>query len=383
MKCRNCSRDIPDNSIFCNWCGKKQLVEKQKETSVPRPRQLPSGSWSVQIMRGGKRVRITAPTESECIARAMSYKAELSEAAVPASSLTLHTAIEKYIQSSSGRLSPTTLQGYNSILRNGFGSLLSRRVSAITTNMLQKAVDDECLAVSPRTGKPYTPKTIANRYGLIATVLHEYAPSLKTSVRLPEPKELPIHILTPEQIYSVVRGTDIELPVLLSMWLSFSMSELRGLTKSGSIHGDQISVMETVVDVDGKPVRKSGGKEVKRSRTLNLPPYIRSLIDAVPGDVICPLSGQAMYKRFTRLLQANGLPHMTFHQLRHVNASVMAELNIPEKESNDRGGWKSSHVRQRVYTHSFSATRTAADAAIDARFNDIITHEIAHEIEKS
>ena len=383
MKCRNCSRDIPDNSIFCNWCGKKQLVEKKKEVSVPRPRQLPSGSWSVQIMRGGKRVRITAPTESECIARAMSYKAELAEAAAPASSLTLHTAIEKYIQSSSGRLSPTTLQGYNSILRNGFGSLLSRRVSAITTNMLQKAVDDECLAVSPRTGKPYTPKTIANRYGLIATVLHEYAPSRKTSVRLPEPKELPIHILTPEQIYSVVRGTDIELPVLLSMWLSFSRSELRGLTKSGSIHGDQISVMETVVDVNGKPVRKSGGKEVKRSRTLNLPPYIRSLIDAVPGDVICPLSGQAMYKRFTRLLQSHGLPHMTFHQLRHVNASVIAELNIPEKESNDRGGWKSSHVRQRVYTHSFSATRTAADAAIDARFNDIITHEIAHENEKS
>lgn len=382
MKCRNCSRDIPDNSIFCNWCGKKQLVEKQKEASVPRPRQLPSGSWSVQIMRCGKRVRITAPTESECIARAMSYKAELAEVS-SASSLTLRTAIEKYIQSSSGRLSPTTLQGYNSILRNGFGSLLSRRVSAITTNMLQKAVDDECLVVSPRTGKPYTPKTIANRYGLIATVLHEYSPALKTSVRLPEPKDIPIHILTPEQIYGAVRGTDMELPVLLSMWLSFSMSELRGLTKSGSIHGDQISVMETVVDVNGKPVRKSGGKEVKRSRTLNIPPYIRSLIDSVPGDVICPLSGQAMYKRFTRLLQANSLPHMTFHQLRHVNASVMAELNIPEKESNDRGGWKSSHVRQRVYTHSFSSTRAAADASIDARFNAIITHEISHETEKT
>lgn len=374
MKCRNCSRDIPDNSIFCNWCGKKQLVEKKKEVSVPRPRQLPSGSWFGRCTIDGKRISFTASTEEEYYTRVRAAKANLIPSSSP-SSLTLHTAIEKYIQSSSGRLSPTTLQGYNSILRNGFGSLLSRRVSAITTNMLQKAVDDECLAVSPRTGKPYTPKTIANRYGLIATVLHEYAPSLKTSVRLPEPKELPIHILTPEQIYSVVRGTDIELPVLLSMWLSFSMSELRGLTKSGSIHGDQISVMETVVDVDGKPVRKSGGKEVKRSRTLNLPPYIRSLIDAVPGDVICPLSGQAMYKRFTRLLQSNGLPHMTFHQLRHVNASVMAELNIPEKESNDRGGWKSSHVRQRVYTHSFSATRTAADAAVDSYFSSIIGNE--------
>lgn len=28
MKCRKCSREIEDNSIFCNWCGTKQQIEQ-------------------------------------------------------------------------------------------------------------------------------------------------------------------------------------------------------------------------------------------------------------------------------------------------------------------------------------------------------------------
>ena len=51
MKCCNCSREIPENSLYCNWCGKKQLREKEKKLKIPAPRQLPSGSWTVQLRR--------------------------------------------------------------------------------------------------------------------------------------------------------------------------------------------------------------------------------------------------------------------------------------------------------------------------------------------
>ena len=39
MKCCNCSREIPENSLYCNWCGKKQLREKEKKLKIPAPRQ--------------------------------------------------------------------------------------------------------------------------------------------------------------------------------------------------------------------------------------------------------------------------------------------------------------------------------------------------------
>lgn len=47
------------------------------------------------------------------------------------------------------------------------------------------------------------------------------------------------------------------------------------------------------------------------------PEYIMQLIDACGGGYIVPLSGQAIYKRWSKLIE-HGLPHITFHGLRHV-----------------------------------------------------------------
>lgn len=30
MKCCSCSREIPENSLYCNWCGKKQVKTKKR-----------------------------------------------------------------------------------------------------------------------------------------------------------------------------------------------------------------------------------------------------------------------------------------------------------------------------------------------------------------
>ena len=51
MICKACGREIPENSIYCNWCGVKQLRERRgrEEVKVPTPKQLPSGSWTVYL----------------------------------------------------------------------------------------------------------------------------------------------------------------------------------------------------------------------------------------------------------------------------------------------------------------------------------------------
>ena len=51
MNCKACGREIPENSIYCNWCGVKQLRERRsrEEVKVPTPKQLPSGSWTVYL----------------------------------------------------------------------------------------------------------------------------------------------------------------------------------------------------------------------------------------------------------------------------------------------------------------------------------------------
>ena len=146
-------------------------------------------------------------------------------------------------------------------------------------------------------------------------------------------------LLPPEVIFNVVCGTKIELPVLLAMWLSFTISEIKGLTKSKSIQGNYITIVEVVVHVAGEDIAKKQAKEFTRTRRHRIPPYIKKLIDNVQTDQLVTMSGKAVSNKFSRLLEKNNLPHISFHDLRHVNASVMAMLKIPDKYAQERGGW--------------------------------------------
>ena len=85
-----------------------------------------------------------------------------------------------------------------------------------------------------------------------------------------------------------------------------------------------------------------------------------------------PGSADAIGKRFSRLMKKNGI-EMNFHKLRHVNASVMAALRIPDKYALERGGWKTDYVMKQVYTHTFSDRRIEADTIIDSYFENALT----------
>ena len=63
---------------------------------------------------------------------------------------------------------------------------------------------------------------------------------------------------------------------------------------------------------------------------------------------------------------------MKFHALRHINASVMAEEMIPTVVAQERGGWKTDSTMKKVYTHTFTEGRVAADKKMDDRFNKIV-----------
>lgn len=64
---------------------------------------------------------------------------------------------------------------------------------------------------------------------------------------------------------------------------------------------------------------------------------------------------------------------MTFHDLRHVNASVMALLQIPDKYAMERGGWKTDSTMKGTYTHTFSKARKDVDQIIDSYFKKQIS----------
>ena len=302
--------------------------------------------------------------------------------------MTLGEGIDAYIESRTALRSPSTIQGYRRIRKSAFPDLMDLKLSDLDGNLLIEALNDEARRNSANHTKkpqPISPKTLRNEWGLITAVLRRYRKDLIEDLEgteLPQVPDRVPELIPADVILRIVKGRDIELPVLLAAWLSFSMSEVRGLTKSKSIRGDYISSVEVIIDVDGKPLTKSLGKNPSRNRRHHIPPYIKELIDRVDGDVLVPMSGISIYRKWKRLLKANDLPPMTFHDLRHLNASIMALLQIPDKYAQERGGWRSDKVMKKVYMQTFSEERKRVDSVVDTYFEQAMQHEMQHALKK-
>lgn len=302
--------------------------------------------------------------------------------------MTLTQAIDEYIESRVAlKRSPTTIQDYRCIQKNGFQDLMDMKLKDIDEMILQEAINIEARRpsnVRTKNPKPLSAKRLRNEWGLISAVLHKYCKGIDyDEIELPQVLPRIVELPSAKDVLELVRGTDIELPVLLAMWLSFSMSEVRGLTKSKSISGDYLTIREVVVDVDGKPYRKDMAKNPTRNRRHRIPPYIKQLIDQVEGDNLVQISGKALYHRWIKLQDDHGTEHITFHDLRHLNASVMALLRIPDKYAQERGGWKSDKVMKKVYMQTFSEERERVDNIIDSYFEDAMQHDMQHGMKKA
>jgi len=369
---------------------------------MAKAKRLPSGQWRTQVYSHSvpvidkdghqKEKRIyesfTADTKKESEYLAAEFALNKKRKARPMN-LTLSEAIDKYIDSKDAILGPKTVSEYRKMKKVAFKDIMDTKVKDITPELLQKAVNTEAKRNNEKATKnprPISAKTVKNEYGLISSVLSRYNKSLDLSdIKLPAKEAKIKELLPPETIFDMVRGTPIELPVLLAMWLSFSMSEIRGLKRSSITRDGYVTINQVIVDVDCKPVEKKQAKVFTRIRKHKIPDYIMQLINTLPSDqeYLVPLSGIAINRRFSYLLKKNNLPHMTFHDLRHINASVMALLHVPDQYAMERGGWKTDSTMKKVYTHTFSDERRAVDATIDRYFESQMQHEMQHETQKA
>lgn len=301
---------------------------------------------------------------------------------------TVSEAIDRYLEVKGNLLSPTTIQDYRCIQRNAFPGLMGLRLRDLDEDTLDEAINAEYKRVSKkrcRNPKPISPKRVRNEWGLLSAILNKYHKGLEYEPTLLDSPDRQKELIHPQTVLDILKGDYIELPALLAIWLSFSLSEIRGLTKSRSISADgqYLTIREVVVDVDGEAVHKELAKNRWRNRTHRIPPYIRSLIEQVPTDELVTISGRAIYHRWVKLLRRNGLPHMTFHDLRHESASIMALLRVPDKYAMERGGWKSDKVMKKVYTHTFPEERQKVDNIIDGYFEELMQHDLQHDIKKA
>lgn len=330
---------------------------------IPAAKKLPSGSWNVNVMIDGKRISITAPTKKEAEKEAAALKSGAKKAREN-TQLTVGQAFARYIESKSVVLSPSTIGGYRRIQKNLLPPLSGEYLDNLTQEKVQRWVNNLV-----KQGKK--PKTISNAHGLLSAVLADFRPDFALHTTLPQKLKTEIQIPSEAEIamiFNACKGTKYELPILLAVWLGLRASEIRGL-KWEDIDGEYIFVRRAIVIGENGAAEK-GTKTYSGTRKIHLPPYIRELIEQQDPEnaYIVPMSGHAMYNGFERICKKEGLPHFRFHDLRHMNASVMLAEGIPDKYSMKRMGHATNNMLKTTYQHTIKEKEMEYDQRVDACF---------------
>lgn len=383
MKCRHCKNDIPDGSLFCMYCGEKlvRTASDKKEIRVPKPRQLPSGKWFIQLRSDGKSIPITEDTEEKAITKAKAIKGGLiSDRARNADNAgkTLDALVVAYQEKYAGVLSPSTIRSYEIMRTNRFQSVMKKPYRNVTN--WQRVIDGE-------TG--LAPKTIKNSWTLLARVLKEAGLDVP-AVTLPALVRNERPFLTAEQIpifLDAIEGSPAELPALLALH-SLRCSEIYALTLDKiDLDRGLIHVRGAVVpDKDNHLVAKETNKNETSARDVPIMiPRLRELLEEAKRDgVIAFPSSAKVGDRIAKACTSHNLPVIRFHGLRHSFATLAVHTGMDAALCQKIGGWSDVTTMRKVYTHVSDADRLQAANNVTKFFEKIQNaNAFANEQEKS
>ena len=149
-------------------------------------------------------------------------------------------------------------------------------------------------------------------------------------------------------------------------------SEILGLKWTG-IDGDYIHIRRAVVTGKDGPIKKVT-KTYRGTRAIHILAYIKQLLDAQPRNKehIINMSEKAIYSGFVRICQKQGLPHFRFHDLCHVNASLMLAVGAPDKYAMKRMGHATNNMLKTVYQHTIKEKELMYDTQLET-YLEILT----------
>ena len=403
--CKYCGKETPAGSVFCCVCGERlarRKREKKTEVRVPKPRQLPSGSWTTRVMVDGERTSVTAGTEEECQAKAAAVKLGLIEAKKQPKAVTLTEAIDRYIAARD--LSPETVRGYRRTQKR-YKDLMQRNVYGLTADDVRDAIKKErkiyripkakelprkkwgaeveaggeILKISGTTveeyeakaqafkrevlGESLAPKTARDDKALIVEAIKaETGQAL--DVRIAKGAKQDHLFLDPEQIRvfcAAIRGTDVEIAALLAL-SSLRRSELIHLDWSGvDLKHRRLQVAGAdVYDENNRRVSKAENKTEGSRRVVPIMmDQLQEALKAVgkkEGRVVS-CAPDTVRRRVNAICRANGLPEIGTHGLRHSFASLAAHLQMPEAIAMEIGGWQNNKIMREIYVHVWQADK--------------------------
>ena len=341
MKCKKCKREIADNSIYCNWCGHKQLTDST-EIRVPVPRRK-GNKWYSQVIIGDERVYISANSEEEYYAKAKAAKTHQIEIKKSPAKMTLGEAIDSYLKANDNTLSPSTLKAYKSYRKCRFVKYADKTLENID---FQRMVNAEA--------KDKSAKTVRNAWRLV-TASMRYKGVEPPTINLPKPPKKERPWLDFEQIqafYAAVKGKDCELAALLA---------LNGLRRSELLYlsADDIDLTDDIIHVRGAKVFSPSGAIVDKNTTKNatstrdvkiIIPRLRDLLRDKKG-ILITTHPNTLHSQINAVCRDAKLPKVGFHGLRHSYISLGFHLGVQDLTIANQVGHATVSTTHNIYRH--------------------------------
>lgn len=356
------------NAIF-NYCqmigGKTMNIQKQK-----------SGTYRCKVYIGkdenGKKKykSFTHENEYECMRLAIEFKTKRDR---PSCKKPLKEAIDSYIESKSSILSPSTIRGYRIMQKSAYDSILKMPLDELDNITLQRWANENAIK--------YSAKSINNQFGLLTAVMKQNGltvpkidlkPKTKTVYVIPDMEQI-------KTIIKIVKGKNIEIPILLALLLGLRQSEIKGL-KWENYNPDKkrLSISGAVVpDENNIYVYKKENKSYASNRTLDVPDYLCNILNQnqkgkKDSDYISEMLPASILKSFHKLCKENKLPEFKIHALRHANASIMLLNGVSDKYAMERLGQSTPSMIKNVYQHIFNDEQKKISEKLNNTFNELI-----------
>lgn len=261
--------------------------------------------------------------------------------------MTVSEAIDRYIESKTAVLSPSTIYGYKKANQRYLYILHDIKLFQLDQELIQRAVN--------KLSYCYSPKTVRNAYGLLHASLQMFAPDFVYRISLPQKIKTSFYVPDEEEIkviYKLIKNTELEIPFLLASQCGLRPSEICALTQD-CVTNDGLEIRKAVVINEyGREVYKPP-KSYAGYRTMPISPSLRKILSAVPDKRICAISSNKISRDWNNFLRKHGLHIFRFYSLRHYYASQALLLGIPQKYIAELMGHSSTDMIEKVYQHTF------------------------------
>lgn len=351
MNCKKCNKSIPDDSIFCAYCGIRQVPKP------PGKKKRGNGQGSVYRYKDGWRAIVTIGykpdgkriTKSQCFEKktdAIMSLSTLKNSYVPRQikpGVTFEECFEKMMVSHRNTINEKTEENYYFIFKK-FESISFLPIDTIKTDMLQDCVD----RVNTNSTKEKM-KAIASLTFKFASANDIVSKNYAEYIKISREKQTEVEPFTKDEvrkILSAVGTVDYADYIAVLIFTGMRPGEMFELTKD-DYFGDHF--------IGG--IKTAAGK----NRLIPIPeliqPMVQARVDKADKYIFCSPDGKKMdashfrSRHFYPAIEQIGVRKLTPYSCRHTFATLMKDVNAPLTDKQRLMGHTSFSMTAR-YTHT-------------------------------